>query len=76
MAKASDVLASDKRLKQQHFMVKRANRGNCALCYATKPGKGGEKQVVTFCEDCSVMLHADHCFKEWHTKKNPKSIYV
>eukprot|EP00961_Rhodomonas_salina_P291842 3932375-Rhodomonas_salina.1 len=44
MAKASDVLTSDKHLKQQHFMAKRANRGNCALCSATKPGKGGEKQ--------------------------------
>eukprot|EP00961_Rhodomonas_salina_P144557 1946481-Rhodomonas_salina.1 len=46
MAKAADVLASSKGLKQRHFMAKRLNQGNCVLCYHTK--KGGEFVELTY----------------------------
>jgi hypothetical protein len=76
LALASDILASDARLKERHFPAKEYKRGNCALCYHTRSDKDGEKQVVWHCEQCQVMLHVPECFKEWHTKKNPKSKLV
>ena len=76
MAKASDVVAGTERLEGRHFMVKRENRGICALCYHTRTDKQGQKQVVWMCEQCNVMLHMPECFKEWHTKKKPRSPFV
>jgi hypothetical protein len=76
LALAGDVLASDARLTERHFPAKEYKRGNCALCYHTRPDKEGEKQVVWHCEQCQVMLHVPECFKEWHTKKKPKSKLV
>eukprot|EP00961_Rhodomonas_salina_P267710 3617193-Rhodomonas_salina.1 len=47
MARGPDVLAGTKRLHGRHWMAKRQNggTGNCVLCYATQPGKTGEKAV-------------------------------
>jgi hypothetical protein len=76
MAKANEVLKGTERLTGRHFVAKRQNRGNCALCYACRSDPKGQKQVVTFCEECRVMLHVPECFKEWHTKKVPRSPFV
>jgi len=76
LANARDVLAGEERTSGRHFPGKGKPRGNCALCYWCLPKKGGEKQVVWHCEQCNVMLHVPECFKEWHTKRNPKSPFV
>ena len=76
MAKATEVLEGTERLGGRHFCARRVNKGNCALCYANKGKNGGEKQVITYCEQCKVMLHVPECFTEWHTKQNPKSPFV
>jgi hypothetical protein len=76
MARCSEVLAGEARLTGRHFPWKRLNRGICVLCYHTRKDKEGQKQVMWMCEQCKVMLHVPECFKEWHTKKNPKSQMV
>ena len=76
MKRASDALGTSDRLTGRHFCAKRVNRGNCALCYLTRGKNGGEKQTITFCEECKVMLHHPECFNEWHKKQNPKSPLV
>jgi len=76
LARASDVLAGTKRLSERHFMEKGERRGNCALCFNTKPCKEGEKPVWFKCKQCNVMLHHPSCFNAWHTAKKPRSELV
>ena len=76
MVNCSTVLAGSENLTGRHFVANRENRGNCVLCYHCRPDKVGQKQVVTYCEECWVMLHVPECFKEWHTKQKPKSPFV